>query len=111
MGEAAWVLVQRDWREQGRAEAQPAGPGIEDPRRPHHARPGDGRFAALASRPYESLGRDELVRLMQGNAAQRQDRERAGHVGRTLGVGLACALVGFGVGGALVLHAISSSIF
>ena len=72
-GELAWVEVQHEWRQERDLEAGRGIPrsSITEGWNPHHARPNDGRFAALASRPFASLTDRELVWLVSENAARR----------------------------------------
>ncbi len=70
----AWMQVQRDWRAQRDAEAGRGGgsslTGFD--RVAHRSRPSDGRFAALASKPYVELSDVEVSWLVAENAAQHQ---------------------------------------
>jgi hypothetical protein len=100
-GEFAWLTVQRDWREQRAAES-PTGRATsatwgKEPPRWHRARSTDGRFAALASRPYASLANEEFAWLVSESAAQREDRERMSAGGH--GATVAALVVAAGLAG------------
>ncbi len=74
----AWVQVQREWRAQRDAEVGDAGSGITGFERvEHRPRSSDGRFAALAARPYAELTDVEVSWLALESAAQRQGRSEA----------------------------------
>ena len=57
--ELGWVEVQRDWRAARKLETEPDSRSLSSPAGTHSERPNDGRFAALASRPYASLTTSE----------------------------------------------------
>jgi hypothetical protein len=74
----SWLAVQRDWRAQRDAEAEPWSPtSITSTGHggPHPARHTDARFAALASQPYEALADTDRAWLVAENTAQQVARE------------------------------------
>src|SRR5580765_1749849 len=74
----SWLAVQRDWRAQREAEAEPWSPtSITSTGRggPHPGRHTDARFAALASQPYEALSDTDRAWLVAENTAQQVARE------------------------------------
>ena len=97
--ESSWIAVQRDWRAQRDAEAPSSSISVQH--RPHPVRPGDERFAALASRPYAALADSERAWLVAENAAQRIARESQG--GAKLGTGAKITLWAVAVGAVAAL--------
>jgi hypothetical protein len=111
--EASWLSVQRYWRAQRADEDAGSMPSsITSPTTAsghgHHARRGDERFAALASRPFGSLEDRDLAWLVAENAAQRDARESASVAsGRTaIGLGLLAGVAGLIAGAWLAVDAI-----
>jgi hypothetical protein len=91
--ELSWVDVQRDWRAARRRETEPDSRSVSSPTGTHVARANDGRFAALASRPYASLTSSERAWLVLENAAQRAERS-GGNGGSVVGIILIAAALG-----------------
>jgi len=93
--ERQWVAVQRNWREWRRREAHPWGTGITELSR-HVERPGDARFAALASRPFAAVGDADLAWLVSENAAQRKANGEVApsEASKWVGVTVLSAIVG-----------------
>jgi hypothetical protein len=103
----SWLAVQRDWRAQRDAEAEPPSMSITDPRPQHRSRPGDRRFAALVSRPYEALADSDRAWLVAENAAQRVARESHGRAGGVIVISFLTVIVGIVV--AIVVVATSAT--
>lgn len=104
VGQYVWLGVQRDWRAQRDAEARSTDRVISEVEaRLHRPRRGDGRFAELASRPYEALADSERAWLAVENEAQRADRAATGSsgaAGLAVFVGVLAVVVAFGWGAA-----------
>ncbi len=109
VGQLGWVEVQRDWRRQRREESQPFVGGITGGRE-HHGRPDDGRFAALAARPYTALSASERAWLVIESSEQRQQRAREGQTGTTVVLVVLAVGAGVVVGALLMAHAINESL-
>lgn len=99
--EVTWLSVQRYWRTQRAEEAEEELPSsvtssVTASGHKHRTRPGDERFARLASRPFASLGDRELAWLVTESAAQHESREAAsaGRARSAVGVVLLMAVAG-----------------
>jgi hypothetical protein len=108
--ELSWVEVQRDWRAARKLETEPAGRSISEPEGTHRARPTDGRFAALASRPFASLTASERSWLVMENAAQRVERTQMSTGGTVALVVIVAALAAV-AGVAWGAHAVVADLF
>ena len=93
--EFAWVELQRDWRGQRNAEINGgASSSITEFALAHHPRPGDRRFAELASRPYASLTNPEFAWLVaESGVQQAREDSRPNAVLVVLGFGVMVASV------------------
>jgi hypothetical protein len=108
--ELSWVGVQHDWRAARQAETEPAGRSISNPDGAHRERPTDGRFAALASRPFASLTTSERSWLVLENAAQRTERNQSSAAGTVVIVVIVAVLAAV-AGAAWGAHAVLDDLF